>query len=515
MSNAPSRAATQGKKKKKKKQQKTEWYFWVIGLVIVFLILGLIAGGGLVLFYQQFQFILPGVSVGPLPVGNRSIQDAAVLIDTYWNQQPRFLVEDGENQWAVTLPNIGIWVDPGLTANSAYEIGRNENGWDQIQQLIFQQGISIQPQMTFDEQLARDVFTELGSRINIPSQDAQLTRTANGEWVALPGKSGLALDVEAAVGIIKSDPQAMVELGYLTLSMVPVEPNINNVSGQLDRIAAYYEKPLYLQAYDPIDDETINWMAPQEMVASWIEVEDPYGEPALNVNEQQFLDYLETWEASIGAREIESMDVLDSIDDAWSSGEPFKMILRQLPTAYTVRQGQNLISVAFDVGMPYWKIQEANPGISLYGIYPGQVLTIPSKNEMLPLPVVPNKRIVISISQQYMWLYENGEVLSEHVISTGMANSPTLPGVFQVQTHEVNAYASNWDLWMPHFLGIYEAVPGFMNGIHGLPLLSSGVRLWGSVLGQPASYGCIITDLPTGENLFNWAEDGVVVEILA
>jgi lipoprotein-anchoring transpeptidase ErfK/SrfK len=114
-----------------------------------------------------------------------------------------------------------------------------------------------------------------------------------------------------------------------------------------------------------------------------------------------------------------------------------------------------------------------------------------------------------------MWLYENGEVISDHVISTGMSNSPTLPGVFQVQTHEVNAYASNWDLWMPHFLGIYEAVPGFMNGIHGLPVLSSGVRLWGSVLGTPASYGCIITDLPTGASLFEWAEDGVVVEIQA
>ena len=112
-----------------------------------------------------------------------------------------------------------------------------------------------------------------------------------------------------------------------------------------------------------------------------------------------------------------------------------------------------------------------------------------------------------------MWVYENGELRSEHVISTGMSNSPTLPGIFQIQTHEINAYASNWDLWMPNFMGIYEAVPGFMNGIHGLPLLSSGVRLWGNVLGRPASYGCIILDLPAGEDIYNWAEDGVVVEI--
>jgi lipoprotein-anchoring transpeptidase ErfK/SrfK len=66
---------------------------------------------------------------------------------------------------------------------------------------------------------------------------------------------------------------------------------------------------------------------------------------------------------------------------------------------------------------------------------------------------------------------------------------------------------------MPHFLGIYHAVPNFLNGIHGLPLLSNGVRLWANVLGQPASYGCVILDLEAAEALYSWAEDGVVVEI--
>jgi lipoprotein-anchoring transpeptidase ErfK/SrfK len=44
-------------------------------------------------------------------------------------------------------------------------------------------------------------------------------------------------------------------------------------------------------------------------------------------------------------------------------------------------------------------------------------------------------------------------------------------------------------------------------------LLSNGVRLWANVLGQPASYGCVILDLEAAEALYSWAEDGVVVEI--
>jgi hypothetical protein len=86
--------------------------------------------------------------------------------------------------------------------------------------------------------------------------------------------------------------------------------------------------------------------------------------------------------------------------------------------------------------------------------------------------------------------------------------------VFQVQTHERSAYASIWDLTMPYFLGIYEAWPGFQNGIHGLPTLSNGQILWENILGRPASYGCIILDLDTAEHLYNWAEDGTVVEIV-
>jgi lipoprotein-anchoring transpeptidase ErfK/SrfK len=110
-------------------------------------------------------------------------------------------------------------------------------------------------------------------------------------------------------------------------------------------------------------------------------------------------------------------------------------------------------------------------------------------------------------------VYQQGEEIRDFVISTGMAGSDTLPGIFQVQAHYLNAYGSRWDLWMPHFLTIYQAPSGLENGIHGLPLLSSGVRLWADVLGRPASFGCVILDLEAAEWLYGWAEDGVVVEI--
>jgi LysM repeat protein len=320
--------------------------------------------------------------------------------------------------------------------------------------------------------------------------------------------------VEATLALIQADPGAVLAQGYLQLPMLAIPPTVADLSSEVQRIAMHYERPLQLRAWDAITDELIIWNLPQELVAGWVRLDDPYSEPYLQVDAGEFEAYLQEWQSTIVNREIDLKDPVETLDDVWVGGGVYTIFLRHKPTEYTVQYADNLVGIGFKVGMPYWKIQEANPGSSIYGVHAGQVLTIPSKNEMLPYPPVLGKRIVISITEQHMWVYENFELKSEHVISTGMSNSPTLPGVFQIQTHEINAYASNWDLWMPHFMGIYEAVPGFMNGIHGLPVLSSGVRLWANVLGSPASYGCIILDLTSGETLYNWAENGVVVEIL-
>jgi lipoprotein-anchoring transpeptidase ErfK/SrfK len=37
--------------------------------------------------------------------------------------------------------------------------------------------------------------------------------------------------------------------------------------------------------------------------------------------------------------------------------------------------------------------------------------------------------------------------------------------------------------------------------------------MWANSLGRKASYGCIILDLQAAEDLYHWAEQGVIVEI--
>ena len=154
-----------------------------------------------------------------------------------------------------------------------------------------------------------------------------------------------------------------------------------------------------------------------------------------------------------------------------------------------------------------------NPDINIDRLSVGQEITIPAQDLLTPFIPMARKQIVIDLAEQNMRIYENGALLYEWMVSTGLKDSPSHRGVFQVVSKEEKAYGSQWDLWMPYFIGIYPAGGTVYNGIHELPILANGQRLWAGTLGRPASFGCVILGIPEAETLFNWAEIGVLVVI--
>ncbi len=121
------------------------------------------------------------------------------------------------------------------------------------------------------------------------------------------------------------------------------------------------------------------------------------------------------------------------------------------------------------------------------------------------------KLILVDISEQHMYVYENGALVYSFVVSTGM-NGATRVGTFSVLDKIPNAYGSTWNIWMPNWLGIYWS-GSLENGIHALPLLPSGQRLWAGYLGTPISYGCVVLGTYESELLYEWAEVGTPVVI--
>lgn len=483
------------------------------GCAVVIIQLPLLLLIGLFFYFEIYGLIFPGVFIGDTPVGKKTIEQAANEIDINWNSERQLVISDEEVVWTASANDLGFKLDPLSSAQAAYYIGRNTNGLKELLHLLSHQYYSVMPVVLCNQEVARLLLYQFAPVINQQSKEATV-EFEQGEWRLIPGESGSELDVNETVDYIATHSSEIMMSGLIPLKMRRTTPIELDTSITIHILEGLFDTPFKIYAYDPINDVDTEWTVPQENIAPLIRIGNNYGNPEILINDDQFISYLETGYEQIGLdKTLKPITKIDDLVSKWQAGEPFEALVWNKPNEHIVVPGDNLVSISEAYEIPLWMIVDANPDLENNTVIIGQKIIIPSKNENLPLPVVKGKRIVISISQQKLRTFENRKLRNEYIISTGIYRSPTQTGVYQVQSHELNAYASVWDLYMPNFLGIYEAWPGFMNGIHGLPTLSNGQRLWENVLGRPASYGCIILTLEAAEDLYQWAEDGVVVEI--
>jgi lipoprotein-anchoring transpeptidase ErfK/SrfK len=466
-------------------------------------------------YFQVSERILTGVRVGEIDLGNRTVEEAAGLLDSGWTVDQRVHLSDGVSTWSTSATALGVSIDAGATARRAFDVGHGQGFITELSHMLdaLLGGYAVAPHVIVDSQAARAELERWVEPVYRPPTDATI-RIEGGQVVPVPGIPGQMLNVDGTLARLVYDPDSIMQTGQLPLALDPVQPAIADPGPAVAEAEAILSRSLTVALYDPITDERIEWVEAREVVASWLGVETTDSGPRVAVVEDRLAAYVDGLDGRLGqGRFVEAGRNTAPLTAALRGGGPAVLVVSHSPTTYTVQPGDTLTRVAWNTGIPYWRILQANPGINPDVLAVGQVVSIPSADDLLPLPVVPHKRVVVSISQQRMWAYENGQMLQEYIISTGIADSPTQPGVFQVQSHEINAYASAWDLHMPNFIGIYEAWPGFMNGFHGLPTRGGGQVLWAGSLGRPVSYGCIILDNPNVQWLYDWADDGVVVEI--
>jgi len=187
---------------------------------------------------------------------------------------------------------------------------------------------------------------------------------------------------------------------------------------------------------------------------------------------------------------------------------------------YIVQPGDTLFKISQKLGVRLDDLAGVNSINPQAIIYVGQSLLVPkpgyiSVSTPMPIETIPpelsDKYILVDISEQHLYAYESGLLVFSFVASTGM-NNATRVGVFNVLDKIPNAYGATWNIWMPNWLGIYWAGT-LENGIHALPILSNGLRLWDGYLGTPISYGCIILGVNESQLLYDWATVGTPVEI--
>jgi LysM repeat protein len=190
-------------------------------------------------------------------------------------------------------------------------------------------------------------------------------------------------------------------------------------------------------------------------------------------------------------------------------------------TYYTIAAGDTLNLIAQHYNVTLQTLISANNLANPSVIRAGQRLVIPDAGQPVvqqPTAGAPQaepggsgKEILIDISEQHLYAYQDNQLVFSLVVSTGTGDS-TRVGSFKVLDKIPRAYSSRFNIWMPDWLGIYWSGT-LENGIHGLPLLMNGVELWGNLIGQPATYGCIESRTADIKKLYDWAEIGTRVII--
>jgi lipoprotein-anchoring transpeptidase ErfK/SrfK len=473
------------------------------------LIGGVILAIGMAMFVlYASQRILPGVSAAGVPLGSLTSDEAAAQLEANWSQ---ITVRDGSRTWSVPPAQLGLTLDANATAMAAQQQGRGEGSI--LAALIGQENVA--PVLTVDPPVAQQGIKSLASTVDLPAANATI-RLVDGELSPVAAIEGRSLNAAATLNrLLDGDELAD---GALDLVMVPVQPAVTDASRLMEQVRNLLASPLLITAFDPVTNQTLTWSVPVEQWSQWLTTENNPTSPTgvtLSLDRAGLMVYLGGQNNGLtDARYVDIAKSVAAIQSAVASGRSRASIrVYHRPTSYTVQPGDTLGTLSWKFGFPMFRLMNANRGINMEALSVGQTITIPSKDDLLPLPVVENKRIVVSLSRQHMWVYKNGQEKWSWVASTGIADSPTLPGVYQIQSHEPNAYAGNWNLWMPHFMGIYDAVPGFTNGIHGFPTRNGYGILWENSLGYPVTFGCILISSQNAAALYNWAENGVVIEI--
>jgi lipoprotein-anchoring transpeptidase ErfK/SrfK len=506
------RAPLQQRTRQATKAVKGKFPRWLLLLPVAFFALMMLFVGGamLLIFFSYSNSILPRVQVADIELGGLSQEEAAQELSQNWGS---ITLSDGRQVSQLNASALGIQLDAQATAAEAFAEGHGEGGFEGFVKKVY-----IAPVLTVDATTMQAELDRIAPNFMVAPVDAGV-HFENGQVSATEPQYGRLVDTAATVRALQGDNSLLAD-GILELVMVDVAPAVLDSSPILAQAQALLSSPLDIRVFDPVTGDSAYWSVPTQSWANWLTASSDPGSPiglSLSADPAQVEAYL-SQEASAqldNSRYLEMSDAVESIRSALSAGRPQDVFVtvHHRERSYVVQSGDTITSIAWNFGIPYLYIMDANGGIQDVSV--GQTITIPPADIFVTAPVNPNKRIVVSISEQRTRVYENGQVIYDWPSSTGIASSPTWTGVYQIISHEVNAYAANWDLYMPDFMGVYQPVPNsdFTNGFHGFPTRGGGQLLWENSLGTRVTYGCILLSNTNIAILYDWAEEGVVVEI--
>ena len=443
--------------------------------------------------YMLSDRIFPNVYAMGLPVGELTPAAAEAAILKHWDANVSIEIwVDGEKIDRVSPDELGLTVDAAAMVVGAKAVG--------LAGIPF--GYNVEPVVTASHSRAQSLLLDLTESIYVQQYEAGY-KWSGGRLVTVPGRRGRHLDVKASLDRLKADAATVVSRGRFELQTIPLNPTVADSSPFLDAALVFLGNGIRLRAYDPFKNDMVTYAIDQQLAAEWLIA----GVNGLAVRAETFGEFIvqENEKLVRGGRYLDKLLAIDKLQEALIRGEPdVTLRLNYLPVEYEIVRRDTGFRVGRKRGIPFELIRDANPTVNWNSLVVGQTVQIPSRDVMIPRDPVPHKRIIVDLEAQWLVGFENGELLFDWGISSGREEAPTYPGIFQILTHNEKAFGGSYALcnealtncnqWeMAWFMGIYEVVPGLMNGFHGAVLLPNGNYLGGGGVYEPTTFGCIMS----------------------
>jgi len=222
----------------------------IIFLAYVLAINTLIASLAVLVFEWRHQNrIYPGVTVLGLDVGGLEPKEAMALLEQHFSPYPGqpLTLRYGQRSWTISPADLGVSLDAGATAVSAYAVGRKANFWENLQEQAqtLKDGHAVEPVLKFDTGVARVLLSQIAREVNRPVRNADLSVDGIAVKVT-PSQVGLDVDLEATYQLLY---QRIVSFsgGEVELVVREKPPIIADVSEAQTLVETMLSGPLVLR----------------------------------------------------------------------------------------------------------------------------------------------------------------------------------------------------------------------------------------------------------------------------
>lgn len=182
---------------------------------------------------------------------------------------------------------------------------------------------------------------------------------------------------------------------------------------------------------------------------------------------------------------------------------------------YTIQVGDTLQKIALRYNSSVAELMALNQIANMDRIFWGQTIIVPQREGGEPAPApapaveapaassAVGKEVLVDLSEQRAYAYENGTLLNSFVVSTGLPGTPTLTGTFAIYVKYRSAGMTGPGYNLPNVPYVMYFYRGY--GLHG--------TYWHNNFGQPMSHGCVNFRTSDAQWLYNWAPVGTTVRV--